>query len=68
MNSQQLTLATLVESGIWLGKILANGICLPNSPVFPCQNFAPYGSYSEILFLQIHSSQTLYFTILNYTP
>ena len=29
------------ESGIWLGKILANGVVFAKSAkVFPCQNFA----------------------------
>ena len=29
-------------SGIWLDKILANGVVLANSPVFYCQNFVIY--------------------------
>ena len=29
------------ESGIWLGKVLANGVCFTKfAKIFPCQNFA----------------------------
>ena len=46
-NGAKFTIATISyysESGIWLGKILANDDHFTKfAKVFPCQNFALYG-------------------------
>ena len=43
------------DSGIWLGKILANGIRF--AKVFPCQNLALYGYYVNMYYIfgQVHA-------------
>ena len=42
------------ESGIWLGKILANGIYFAKSSQgFPCQNFVLYSTIKDFQSTQI---------------
>ena len=50
-NVGEFTIANISyfsESGIWLGKILANHVCFAKfAKVFPCQNFALYGTGTQ---------------------
>ena len=71
-NVGELTIANNIisyfnESGIWLGKILANDVQFAKSAkVFPRQNFALYGSRHQLYFHRVNKILECIYKLVQY--